>query len=193
MWPRSRARRTWTGPTLSYNCSWEIQRIKKWGSCKRWGCLVQKKMKKNEICIGNKSKHFHPRCFAIEYCKDQGVGFTANDIDGSQSLSDIQYSKLEIDLEEYYRYYGVKMQLSSSIESLTVKELKQELSDRNLDRRGKKADLQETLRNFMELPIVLRYRANVLSVGYTKEAQKEHDLNIPIYLTQIIEKYIHSS
>lgn len=84
--------------------------------------------------------------------------------------------------------------LPKDIDAMTVKELKLELAKRDCARGGrgrrKKEDLSDALKRHLDQVDLRQRRSNIVAIGYCRRMEgKEHKLNIPIYLKQIVVDY----
>ena len=82
--------------------------------------------------------------------------------------------------------------LSKPISEMKMKELKAELQKRDLRRIGKKQELADRLRHYMntEAESARKMQSENLAVGYCRRMEgTKHKMNIPIYLKMIVVDY----
>ena len=84
------------------------------------------------------------------------------------------------------------LKLSKHIIRMNIKELKEELNTRKLALHGRKSELQDRLREYLSKRYCRKYQRKqdkTFVDGFCREFEKKNEMNIPIVLRAIVQKY----
>lgn len=136
----------------------------------------------------------HIHCFS-KYDQGKkyiGAGNTVTNLHGYGALSKKEQKRIRNSFDEYWRKHAnLKLNLED-LDKLKCKQLKKELEKRGLNISGSKITLQQRLRDWINNVSYIKFaqeKNKPLIVGYCKEIENANDLNIPMYLQQIVLNY----
>ena len=135
---------------------------------------------------------YHIQCYATSNCVKRpqcSAGIegleTLEDEEAKREIYQCLYPMLVVDLQQ-----RISLSLPMSIDKMKIKDLKLELSKRDLQRTGNKQVLIDRLQKWLEKQSSYKSRSNKLVVGFCREMEgSKHKMTIPIYLKHIVLDY----
>ena len=151
-------------------------------------------LSKGELRIAYRSCNvtawYHPKCFVLANRGQQG--YELEELRGHHALGAEDRTRIAVILETYYSDRAA-LKLKKHVFEMSANELKEECRKRDLRAAGKKADLQDRLRDYLEDGLCLEYKRKdsvKLVAGYSKQIiKKEYKLELPICLEKLILKF----